>query len=146
MSSPPVNDPPARYVLEQQVGFKLRLAYQTHAEIFGLTLPDLTPTQFAVLWKLHEQGTMSQNELGRQVAMDAATVKGVIDRLKKRDLVQTAPSTTDLRRLDVSLTPAGQARIVEAIQPALNISRMTTRRLTKREEAQLLALLDRLIE
>lgn len=133
------------YVLEDQVGFKLRLAYQKHAEIFGLLLPDLTPTQFAVLWKLHDRGTLSQNELGRLVAMDGATVKGVIDRLKKRGLVTTAPSNSDLRRLDVSLTDAGRARIADAIPVALNISRLTAQRLTKREESQFLALLDKLI-
>ena len=133
------------YVLEDQVGFKLRLAYQKHAEIFGLLLPHLTPTQFAVLWKLHDRGTLSQNELGRLVAMDGATVKGVIDRLKKRGLVTTAPSNSDLRRLDVSLTDAGRARIADAIPVALNISRLTAQRLTKREESQFLALLDKLI-
>lgn len=146
MTSPLPEDPSSGYVLEDQIGFKLRLAYQKHAEIFGLTLPDITPTQFAVLWKLHDQGSLSQNELGRQVAMDAATVKGVIDRLKKRDLVQTSPSTTDLRRLDVSLTPAGAAQIATAIGAARNISKLTTRRLTRREEQQLLQLLDKLIE
>jgi DNA-binding MarR family transcriptional regulator len=146
MTGPILQDLPPTYVLEEQVGFKLRLAYQQHAEIFAATLPDITPTQFAVLWKLHDQGSLSQNELGRQVAMDAATVKGVIDRLKKRDLVQTAPSSTDLRRLDVTLTPAGAACVAKAIPQALNISRLTTRRLNRREEAQLLALLDKLIE
>lgn len=140
----PDQTPP--YVLEAQVGFKLRLAYQKHAEIFAATLQDITPIQFAVLWKLQEQGLLSQNELGRQAAMDGATIKGVIDRLKKRDLVRTAPSSTDLRRLDVSLTAAGQALVAGAIAKAQQISRLTTRRLSKREEAQLLALLDKLIE
>ena len=133
------------YVLEDQVGFKLRLAYQKHAEIFGLLLPDLTPTQFAVLWKLHDRGTLSQNELGRLVAMDGATIKGVIDRLKKRDLVTTAPSSADLRRLDISLTAAAKARIRDAMPLALNISKLTTQRLSKREEALFLDLLDKLI-
>lgn len=146
MTQPPVTDSTPHYILEAQVGFKLRLAYQKHAEIFAATLFDITPTQFAVLWKLQDQGSLSQNELGRQVAMDAATVKGVIDRLKKRSLVRTAASITDLRRLDVSLTAAGMDLIAESIPKAQEISRMTTRRLSKREEVQLLALLDKLIE
>lgn len=139
-------DPVLDYILEEQIGFKLRLAYQKHAETFALTLPDVTPTQFALLWKLHECGSVSQNELGRQVATDAATVKGVIDRLKKRGFVQTHPSKTDLRRLDVSLTEEGSAFLVSAVASARNISKLTTRRLNKREEQQLLALLDKLIE
>jgi len=146
MTQPPAPDSPPRYILEAQIGFKLRLAYQKHAEIFAATLLDVTPTQFAVLWKLQDEGSLSQNELGRQVAMDAATIKGVIDRLKKRDLVQTAPSSTDLRRLDVSLTPAGMELIAEAVPKAQDISKMTTSRLSRREKTQLLALLDKLIE
>lgn len=144
MRKPTSKGPDGGYVLEDQVGFKMRLAYQKHSEIFSLLLPDLTPTQFAVLWKLHDRGTLSQNELGRLIAMDGATVKGVIDRLKKRDLVTTAPSNADLRRLDVSLTAAGRARIADAVPLALNISKLTVQRLTAREESQLLSLLDKL--
>lgn len=146
MTQPPAPVSPPRYILEEQVGFKLRLAYQKHAEIFATTILDITPTQFSALWKLQNEGSLSQNELGRQVAMDAATIKGVIDRLKKRDLVKTEPSSMDLRRLDVSLTSAGIELIAKAIPKAEEISRMTTRRLSKREETQLLALLDKLIE
>lgn len=146
MARPPAPDSSPAYVLESQVGFKLRLAYQKHAEIFAATLVDITPTQFAVLWKLLNEGSLSQNELGRQVAMDAATIKGVIDRLKKRDLVKTVPSSTDLRRLDVSLTAAGLELVAEAIPKAQEISTMTTSRLSRREEAQLLSLLDKLID
>lgn len=146
MTDPHDGDAASPYVLEAQVGFKLRLAYQKHAELFAVALPDLTPTQFSVLCKLRELGSISQNELGRQVAMDAATVKGVIDRLKTRDLVKTAPSKTDLRRLDVSLTPAGSVLIETVIPKANAISRSTLRHLNRKEEAMLLGLLDKLIE
>lgn len=139
----PTDEP---YVLEEQIGFKLRVAYQKHAEIFALSLPEVTPTQFSVLAKLHEAGTLSQNHLGRVVAMDAATIKGVIDRLKARGLVRTEPSATDRRRLKVSLTEEG-ATLVEDLRPrAAQVSRQTTRKLKPRDEAKLLDLLDRLIE
>ena len=64
------------YRLEEQIGFKLRVANQKHLEIFAHEMPDLTPRQFAVLARLTEDGPLSQNHLGRQVAMDAATTKG----------------------------------------------------------------------
>ena len=63
----------APYRLEDQIGFKLRLANQRHLEIFSSRMPDLTPRQFAVLAKLNDEGTLSQNHLGRLVAMDAVT-------------------------------------------------------------------------
>ena len=81
----------ADYALEQQIGFKLRLANQRHLEIFNRRMPDITPTQFAVLAKLRDEARISQNHLGRLVGMDAATTKGVIDRLRKKGLVHSTP-------------------------------------------------------
>ena len=62
----------ADYALEQQIGFKLRLANQRHLEIFNRRMPDITPTQFAVLAKLRDEARISQNHLGRLVGMDAS--------------------------------------------------------------------------
>jgi len=129
------------YVLEDQIGFRLRLANQRHLEIFAATMPDVTPTQFATLVKLRELGVLSQNHLGRLVAMDAATTNGVITRLRKRGLVQTQASASDLRRLDVSLTAEGQAFIAEKLALAEEVSGLTLKALTLRERETLLALL-----
>ena len=43
--------------------------------------------------------------------MDAATVKGVIDRLKARGLVELAKHDVDKRRLMVSLTAEGRETV-----------------------------------
>lgn len=137
-------DAPDEYVLEDQIGFKLRLANQRHLEIFATNALEVTPTQFAVLVKLKQSGVLSQNHLGRMVAMDAATTKGVIDRLRKKGLVATLSSRSDLRRLDVSLTPEGAALVAAMIPIARKISARTTANLTPRQTAQLMALLDRL--
>ena len=107
-------------------------------------MSEVTPTQFATLVKLKEAGVLSQNHLGRLVAMDAATTKGVIDRLRKKGLVATTPSTSDLRRLDVCLTPAGDAFVNVLIPVARRISAQTTRNLTAKEAVLLLALLQKL--
>lgn len=131
------------YVLEDQIGFRLRVASQRHLEIFAAALPDLTPTQFSTLVKLKEHGVLSQNRLGRLVAMDAATIKGVIDRLRARGLVATRPSARDRRRLEVSLTPEGAAAVGAALPVAREISARTVARLTPGEVDQLLALLER---
>lgn len=139
-----MSDSEKPYVLEDQIGFRLRLANQRHLEVFAETIPDVTPTQFATLIKLRELGVLSQNHLGRLVAMDAATTNGVITRLRKRGLVQTQASTNDLRRLDVSLTPEGQAFIAEKIGQAEKVSALTLKALTMRERETLLALLSKI--
>lgn len=132
------------YQLEDQVGYKLRLASQRHLEIFSRHLPDMTPTQFSILVRLRDVGEVSQNQLGRFVAMDAATTKGVISRLIDRNLVQSRQDGADLRRLQISLTFEGQAKVQAAIDQALVITAETTENLTKRELARLLKLLDKL--
>ena len=76
--------PPEEYRLQDQIGFVLRKAHQRHVAIFAAHIADLTPPQFAALAKLRDVGETSQNQLGQLIAMDAATVKGVIDRLKAR--------------------------------------------------------------
>ena len=105
----PVTDEPItnRYRLEDQVGFLLRKATQRHLGIFAQHIPDLTATQFAALAKLVEHGEISQNHLGRETAMDAATIKGVIDRLRKRGLINSRADPGDSRRL--LLRPSDQA-------------------------------------
>ncbi|MHA6346111.1 MarR family winged helix-turn-helix transcriptional regulator [Roseivivax sp. CAU 1761] len=132
------------YRLEQQIGFKLRIANQKHLEIFSRRMPEVTPTQFAVLAKLRDEGTISQNQLGRLVGMDAATTKGVVDRLRGKGFVQSAPSRTDMRRLEISLTEAGTAFTDEAVEIAERITAETLSRLTRREAERLVKLLDKL--
>jgi len=132
------------YRLEDQIGFKLRLANQRHLEIFAAEMPELTPRQFAVLAKLGDEGTLSQNHLGRLVAMDAATTKGVVERLMRKGFIVTAPSPTDRRRVEISLSDAGRAFLVQALPVAAQISARTTRNLSPRELDRLLALLDKL--
>ncbi len=132
------------YRLEDQIGFKLRVANQRHLEIFATEMPDLTPPQFAVLAKLGAEGTLSQNHLGRLVAMDAATTKGVVDRLLRKGFIETVPSPTDRRRVEISLTEAGRGFLARVLPVAARISERTVRNLTARERDRLLALLDRL--
>jgi DNA-binding MarR family transcriptional regulator len=137
------NSRPA-YHLEEQIGFKLRLANQKHLELFARMMPDVTPTQFAILARLRETGALSQNHLGRLVGMDAATTKGVVDRLKAKGYVARTRSTTDVRRMDISLTDAGHAFIEGAFETAKEITEATLKNLTPRERERLLALLDKM--
>jgi DNA-binding MarR family transcriptional regulator len=137
--------PPSReYSLQDQIGFILRRAHQRHVAIFVSRIADLTPPQFAALARLRDVGETSQNQLGTLIAMDAATVKGVIDRLKARGLVDIEKSQADKRRLMVRLTEEG-GRVVQALVPrAAEISRETLSPLSEREAATLMKLLSRI--
>ncbi|GAB5469172.1 MAG: MarR family transcriptional regulator [Rhodospirillales bacterium] len=132
------------YRLDRQVGFLLRKANQRHLSIFKTAMSDLTPRQFASLAMLWQMGPVSQNALGRATAMDAATIKGVIDRLQSRDLVTATPDPQDRRRLTVALTAAGQALFQDRVEEARSVTRRTLTPLSADEQEQFLALLKRL--
>ena len=133
------------YRLDDQVGFILRQATQRHAAIFTSGIGcDLTPTQWAALAKLHEAGPLSQNRLGRQTAMDAATIKGVVDRLTRRGLVTAEPDAADGRRLLVTLTAEGGDWVRRLAPYAHAITAETLAPLAPEEQRSLVSLLLRL--
>ena len=134
-----------RYILEEQIGFLLRLSSQRHSTIFQDLAPrGLTPTQFSALVRLAEAGTCSQNELGRRTAMDVATVKGVVDRLRRKGLVTATPDPTDKRRSILRLAPGHETLRAELQTAGHAISHQTLKPLTDEESATLLALLTRI--
>ncbi|TCO70774.1 MarR family winged helix-turn-helix transcriptional regulator [Rhodovulum euryhalinum] len=134
----------APYVLDAQVGFLMRKATQRHLSIFAAHIPDLTPTQFATLAKLYERGPTTQNALGRATAMDAATIKGVVDRLRARGLVASAPDPADCRRVSVRATAEGRRAFEGHARAAHAITRETLAPLTPAEQEMFLRLLARL--
>lgn len=130
------------YLLDDQIGFILRQAYQRNSVLFAKHFGgDLTPTQWATIAKLEEVGGCSQNFLGRLTAMDAATCKGVVDRLMKRGLIESTPSSTDRRRVLITLTAAGKKAYEQGVGRALRVSQETFGRLKPRERTSLLRLL-----
>ena len=131
----------ASYQLMEQVGFILRRATQRHLTIFSGRIPDLTPTQFAALAKLCELRSVSQNELGRQTAMDAATIKGVIERLCKRGYVTTKPNPNDMRRIVVTPSESGLKVFEGYVGSARAITRETLEPLNRSEQSTFLKLL-----
>ncbi|MBS8259525.1 MarR family transcriptional regulator [Roseibium polysiphoniae] len=133
-----------KYVLDDQIGYLLRKAYQRNAVLFSEKVQDLTPTQFAVMARLTELSSVSQNQLGRTVGLDVATTKGVIDRLLARGLVQTAPSPSDRRRQLISLTEEGWQFFMQKAQLGLEVSEDTLAPLTQSEKRNLLRILRKL--
>lgn len=133
------------YRVDQQIGFFLRQANQRHVAIFTGRMGDrLTTTQWAALSKLKEIQPTSQNQLGRETAMDVATIKGVVDRLAARDFIQTAPDPNDGRRLILSLTPAGDAALARNVGIARAVTEETLSPLTSGERMMLIELLTKI--
>lgn len=136
---------PPEYVLDDQIGYILRRVTQRHLAIFSEAIPQITTTQFAVLARLRAMGPLSQNLLGRETAMDAATIKGVVDRLSRQGYVTTAPDPDDRRRLTVALSQEGNALFSQVVGQALAVTERTLEPLSEAERATLTSLLLRLV-
>jgi DNA-binding MarR family transcriptional regulator len=134
-----------RYVLDDQGGFLMRVAMQRHTSIFtSRMIEGLTQTQFAALAKLYEVGPCSQNHLGRLIYLDAATIKGVVDRLHLRGFVTALNDPKDRRRRAVALTDRGRQVTEAAMRVAAEITAATLAPLTADEQRQISKLLRKL--
>ena len=135
----------APYVLDEQIGFLLRVAMQRHTSIFTARMAEaLTQTQFAALAKLYEVGPCSQNHLGRLIYLDAATIKGVVDRLGARGFVTALADPNDRRRRAVALTERGRKVTEAAMKVAGEITAATLAPLTAEEQRLVARLLKKL--
>ena len=133
------------YVLDEQIGFLMRIALQRMTAIFAARMIEaLTPTQFFALAKLAEVGPCSQNHLGRLIYLDAATIKGVVDRLGVRGFVTALADPTDRRRRAVALTERGREVTEAAMKVAAGITAATQAPLTAEERRAVALLLKKL--
>lgn len=133
------------YVLEEQVGHLLRRAHQRASAIFQDHMEQgLTPQQYAALVKIRDFGKVSQNRLGRAVAMDPATSQGVTQRLLAKKLIRREPDPADKRRALVSLTQQGAALVERLVPLGVRITDETLAPLAPAERRQFLALLKKL--
>ena len=133
--------------LEHHIGFLLRRAHQRHAAIFleEAAGHGLTPTQFAALQKTVELGRVTQNQLGRLVAMDPATIQGVVRRLTARGLIVRTRDPMDRRTAVLAATEAGVALVMPAVACARRSHKAALAPLTDDEQAQILKLLRKMV-
>jgi DNA-binding MarR family transcriptional regulator len=146
--SAPVRRLAPDYRLEDQVGFLLRRAYQRASSnlVAQIGAHDLTAPQFATLARLYERGALSQNLLGRLVAMEPANIRDVVLRLKKRRLVATRRDPTDKRLILIDLTAAGVALVEQLIPIEIECTAKTLAGLDAGQKRLLYDLLGRLAD
>ena len=133
------------YAVEEQVGHLLRRAHQRHCAIFADRIGKaLTPVQFAALSMIAQRENVSQNHLGRLIAMDPATIQGVVGRLAERNLIKSKADPDDRRRQLWDLTAKGTKLLAELVPVAESISAATLAPLSARERQSFLKLLAKL--
>ena len=136
------------YDVTEQVGHLLRKAYQRHTAIFQQQAcdPQLTSIQFVTLCALRDHGPSSQAELIKATAVDQATIRGIVERLKARELVQLSPDPGDRRKVIVELTESGAALLDAMIPCARQISELSMGSLNAGERVAILYLLRKMID
>ncbi|MBM3556957.1 MAG: MarR family transcriptional regulator [Alphaproteobacteria bacterium] len=141
-----MTQPDDTYRLEEQVGFLLRKAHQRATAVFQDVIgdPTVTPTQYAALIKLLDEGPLSQNHLGRLTAMDPATIQGVLRRLAARRFIALKSDPADRRRKTAALTAKGRALVERLRRNGQAVSAAVLQPLDETERRSFLALLGRL--
>jgi DNA-binding MarR family transcriptional regulator len=104
----------------------------------------LTPSQFDVLATLGDEPGMSCKALAERALISSPTLTPVMKRLEARGLLQRQRDPDDSRQLIVSLTEAGQALYEETFLPYVRRVKPRLAVLDPQEEAQLIALLNKL--
>ncbi|WP_347558178.1 MarR family winged helix-turn-helix transcriptional regulator [Robbsia sp. KACC 23696] len=145
-SDRPVEGGLSDYDVQQQIGHLLRKAHQRHLAIFNQTIadPQLTAVQFAVMSASRRMGPSSMSDLGKATAIDAATARGIIERLRARGLIALRTDATDRRKTVVELTADGEQVLNDTTPSAARISELTMADLNAVERVAILFLLRKL--
>lgn len=135
------------YFFDQQIGHLLRRAYQRHTALFQHFIPDsqLTAAQFVVLCFVRDYPSCSLVEIVKATVIDQATVRGVVDRLKQRHLLEVKLDAQDRRKVVINLTPIGSALVAEMEPFAKQITESTYGSLTHAERVALDFLLKKML-
>jgi DNA-binding MarR family transcriptional regulator len=76
----------------------------------------LTTTQFFLLTALYEEDGVLISVLAQKVALDKATLTGLLDRLERDDLIERKPDPSDRRAIRIFLTPKAESLRIKLIE------------------------------
>jgi MarR family transcriptional regulator, lower aerobic nicotinate degradation pathway regulator len=140
-------DNPAAIDIDQQPGHAIRRLHQISVGIFLQETGDLgvTPVQYAALQTVGNQPGIDQRTLARNIALDASTTGGVVDRLEARGWLERRTSPEDRRARQLALTPAGEQVLVDTVPAMLRAQDQILAPLTERQRAEFMRLLQLLI-
>ncbi len=134
------------FIVSDQFGFILhQIAHRCDALFASAIHNGLTRPQVTTLATLLTNGPCSQNLLGRLVATDAATIKGIVQRLKQRGFVTTTADPADSRLRLISLTESGRATTEASIEILRGFPDIMLAALTLPERETLMSLMRRLV-
>ncbi len=129
-------------LLERQVCFALSVASRS---VIGAYKPVLDPLgithpQYLVMLALWEHRQLSLNGLAQLLSQEPSTLSPLVKRLEREGLVARVRSTSDERKLEITLTDVGEALREQAVAVPAEMARrlgMTVEELTGIHESML---------
>ena len=105
---------------------------------------NLTPGQFGVLALIEANAGLSQTRLAEILGIDRSTLVAVIDKLEHQGLVERAARPNDRRSHALKLSDEGASRFAALAKLVKKHEMRIARRLSARERATLIDLLQRI--
>ena len=102
--------------------------------------------QFQHLRNLWVENGLTQAELSRRIGIEMASSTAILDSLEAAKLITRVRNTTDRRKINVFLTPAGAALEKALMACAADANKRASKGLTHAEVAQLFALAGQIID
>lgn len=129
--------------LPRLIGYRLRLAQQAVFTDFAQVVPGLSPGRLGILMLIDANPGVTQSRLAEAVLRDRSTMVGVLDELEGRGLVARRKGE-DRRTNGLWLTRAGRTSLTTIMRRVNAHERRVAARLTPKERATLLKLLEKL--
>jgi MarR family transcriptional regulator, negative regulator of the multidrug operon emrRAB len=136
----------------RRAGALVRLIKHVYKEVNDATNALLKPyginhSEYNLLMMMYgtESGTMSPSELADAAGEKSANITRLTDQLNDKGLIARTASADDRRKIDLKLTPAGQALIESLLPDACKWLRQQAAKLAVAEQKQLEALLKKML-
>ena len=129
------------------VGYLLKAAHSAIADHLASAVApyELTFVQAVTLLHLRDGEAVNAAMLCERLRYDSGALTRVIDQLEERGWVERQRSAVDRRAVELSLTPAGRARIDAVVPAVVERLNLLLRDFTRQEVADLTRLLLKLI-
>jgi len=133
---------------QRQPGHLIRRCLQLHHTMFadGVAGRNITVPQWAAIRALHEFPGIEQAKLSELIAYDRSTIGGLVDRLEAKGLVARSQHAADRRAKLLNLTAEGQVLFESLHSRVREVTSAFVAPLSPDEAAQLVALLERLLD
>ena len=136
------------FVLAESLGFRLSLVSRMIERVFEQHIADLgiSRAMWTVLLAVEQEEYQKPSDIAEFVGIDRTAVSRALRQLEAKGLVRRSDVEEDGRARAVTLTTSGRRVLSAATQAAHETARWYKSKLTKREQAELHALLDKLSE